>query len=111
MDIAAIDSLSPLKAVNGYAGYSAVNGKAGVDRSGGISSFENVFKSALDMVQNTNDLTNAAEEAEMNFALGYSDSATDLLAAQQKANLSLQYTVAVRNAVMSAYREIMNMQF
>ena len=30
--------------------------------------------------------------------------------AQQKAYLSLQYTVAIKNAVLEAYKEIMNMQ-
>ena len=30
---------------------------------------------------------------------------------EQKANVSLKYTVAVRDAVVDAYKEIMNMQF
>ena len=47
----------------------------------------------------------------MKFALGNSDNIADLMVAQRKANLSLQYTVAIRNAVMSAYKEIMNLQF
>ena len=43
--------------------------------------------------------------------MGMSDSLHTLQAAQQKANISLQYTVAVRNAVLDAYKEIMNLQF
>jgi flagellar hook-basal body complex protein FliE len=73
--------------------------------------FESLFQAAVNMVKQTNDYTNAAEEAETAFALGLTDSTHDLQAAQQKANLALQYTVAVRNNVMDAYREIMNMQF
>ncbi|MCX4328868.1 MAG: flagellar hook-basal body complex protein FliE, partial [Lachnospiraceae bacterium] len=38
------------------------------------------------------------------------DSIHDLQIAQQKANVSLQYTVAVRDAFLSAYKEIMNLQ-
>ena len=76
-----------------------------------LQGFESIFKSALDMVKQTNDLTNAAEQEEMKFALGNSDNIADLMVAQRKANLSLQYTVAIRNAVMGAYREIMNLQF
>ena len=34
----------------------------------------------------------------------------DLMVAQQKANVSLQYTVAVKNTAVEAYRSIMNMQ-
>ncbi len=75
------------------------------------ASFESLFQAAVNMVQQTNDYTNAAEEAETAYALGLTDSTHDLQVAQQKANLSLQYTVAVRNAVMDAYREIMNLQF
>ncbi len=73
--------------------------------------FEDVFQSALNLVKQTNDYTNAAEEAETAYALGLTDSTTDLQVAQQKANLALQYTVAVRNNVMDAYKEIMNLQF
>jgi flagellar hook-basal body complex protein FliE len=75
------------------------------------TSFESMFQAAVNMIKQTNDYTNAAEEAETAYALGLTDSTHDLQIAQQKANLSLQYTVAVRNAVMDAYKEIMNLQF
>jgi flagellar hook-basal body complex protein FliE len=75
------------------------------------AAFENIFQSALGMVKETNQLSNAAEEAEMAFSLGLMDNTHDLQIAQQKANISLQYTVAVRNAVLDAYKEIMSLQF
>lgn len=74
-------------------------------------SFETLFQSALDLISETNDLTNKVEEEEIRYAMGASDSLHDLMVAQQKANISLQYTVAVRNTVMDAYKEIMNLQF
>lgn len=74
-------------------------------------SFETVFQSALDLINQTNDYTNAAEEEELNYAMGLSEDTHTLMIAQQKANLSLQYTVAVRDAVVEAYNQIMNMQF
>ena len=52
-----------------------------------------------------------AEEEEIKYALGESDSIHDLQIAQQKANISLQYTVAVRNAFLQGYKELMNLQF
>lgn len=73
--------------------------------------FDNLFQSALSMVKETNNLTNAAEKQEISYALGLSDNVHDLQIAQQKANLSLQYTVTVRNKVLEAYKEIMNLQF
>lgn len=106
MDIAAVGSLVPVKNIMDT--YKAQPGVVKPSEEGG---FENIFKSALELVKNTNDLTNAAREEEMKFALGNSDNISDLMVAQRKANISLQYTVTIRNAVMSAYREIMNLQF
>lgn len=74
-------------------------------------SFDSLFTSALNMLEETNALTNMAQEEAINFSMGYTDNIHDLMVAQQKANLSLQYTVAVRNAVVDAYKEIMNLQF
>ena len=69
-----------------------------------------VFQSALGMVDETNELQNSAESAEIQFSLGESTNTHDLQIAQEKANVALQYTVAVRDKVLEAYREIMNMQ-
>lgn len=73
-------------------------------------SFDNVFQSMLGMVGETNELQNDAESAEIQFALGESVNTHDLQIAQEKANVALQYTVAVRDKVLEAYKEIMNMQ-
>lgn len=75
------------------------------------SAFSTLFDSAVNMVQETNDYSNAAEEEEIKYALGESDSIHDLQIAQQKANILLQYTVAVRNAFLQGYKELMNLQF
>lgn len=80
------------------------------DKTSNVS-FETLFQSAMGLVKETDSLSNKAEEEEIKFAMGTSDSIVDLQAAQQKANLSLQYTVAVRNAVLDAYKELMNLQF
>lgn len=75
------------------------------------TSFETLFQSALKMVNETNEYTNKAREEELSYAMGLTNSTTDVQIAQQKANISLQYTVAVRNAVLDAYKEIMQLQF
>ncbi len=75
-----------------------------------IEDFETVFQSALGMVNETNDLHNDAESAMIQFAMGQSENTHDLLIAQSKANISLQYTAAVRDKLLEAYREIMQMQ-
>ena len=73
--------------------------------------FEALLNSAMGLIQETETATNAAEQAELEYMLGLNDSVTDLLVAQQKANISIQYTVAIKNAVTQAYQEIMAIQF
>ena len=75
------------------------------------ATFEALLNSAMGMIKETEEYSNLAEQAELEYMLGLNDSVTDLLVAQQKANISLQYTVAVRNAVTQAYQEIMALQF
>lgn len=72
--------------------------------------FDNLLSSAINMYKETDQLQNAAEESEINFALGYATSTHDLAAAQQKANIALQYTVKVTNKALEAYKELLNMQ-
>lgn len=75
------------------------------------ATFEALLNSAIGMIKETEEYSNQAEQAELEYMLGLNDSVTDLMVAQQKANISLQYTVAVRNAVTQAYQEIMALQF
>jgi len=75
------------------------------------ATFEALLNSAIGLVKETEAATNEAEKAELEYMLGLNDSVTDLLVAQQKANISIQYTVAIKNAVTQAYQEIMSIQF
>ena len=74
-------------------------------------SFDNVLQSAMDMINEANYLQNKSEEAEMEFMLGYSTNPHALMAVQEKADIALNYTIAVRDKVLDAYKELMNMQF
>lgn len=72
--------------------------------------FGTVLSAAMDMLTETNDLQNDSQSAKIQFALGEADNPHDMQIAEQKALTALQYTVAVRDKMMEAYREIMNMQ-
>ncbi|MBE5887264.1 MAG: flagellar hook-basal body complex protein FliE [Lachnospiraceae bacterium] len=85
---------------------SSVSGSS--DVKGG--DFSSILDGMIHAIDETNDLQNYAEQAEIEFALGLSENTHDLLIAQTKANVALQYTVAVRDKLIEAYREIMNMQ-
>jgi len=72
--------------------------------------FDSVYKSAMGMINDTNSTIQAAQKAEVDFSLGNMTNTSELSVLQQKANLSLQYTVAIRDKTLEAYKEIMNMQ-
>ena len=74
------------------------------------ASFDAVLNSIMSSLQETNELQNAAESAEIQFALGESDNTHDLLIAMTKAEVALQYTVAVRDRLIDGYKEMMQMQ-
>lgn len=73
-------------------------------------SFASVLSAAMNVVKETNDLQNQAESAEIQFALGMADNPHDMQIAASKALSAVQYTQAVKDKLIEAYREIMNMQ-
>lgn len=100
MDISIVSGLAP----------SALSGTFQHAAKAKDNGFASMLDSAMNMVNETNDLQNKAESAEMQFALGLMDNTHDLQIAQEKANIALQYTVAVRDKLIEGYKEIMNMQ-
>ena len=106
MNINQISGIDRLSDVSRYASTSKPAAK-----TTGESTFEGILSSARKLVGETDALSNAAEEEEIRFAIGETDSWHDLMIAQQKANISLQYTVAVKNTAMEAYKSLLNMQF
>ncbi len=72
--------------------------------------FSSVFNSAIDSLNRTNSYISDAENEEIKLALGETDSTHDLTVALQKASTALQYTVTIRDKMLEAYKEIMNMQ-
>ncbi|MCH5264863.1 MAG: flagellar hook-basal body complex protein FliE [Lachnospiraceae bacterium] len=108
MDITNISAINGLESVSRY---TTTNPLSKMSGSANTTSFDSLLNSAMKLVNQTEEYSNAAEEQEIKYATGESDSLHDLMIAQQKANVSLQYTVAVKNTVVEAYRTLMNMQF
>ena len=73
-------------------------------------SFSSILDSAMNMITEANELRNIADSEQIRFALGESENTHDLLIAQTKALTAIQYTTAVRDKALEAYKEIMNMQ-
>ncbi|MGN1180771.1 MAG: flagellar hook-basal body complex protein FliE [Suilimivivens sp.] len=72
--------------------------------------FGSLFSKALENLNTTNAYLSDAENEELKWALGESENTHDLTIALQKASTALQYTVAVRDKFLEAYKEIMQMQ-
>jgi flagellar hook-basal body complex protein FliE len=74
----------------------------------GSVGFADVLKSSLDSV---NQAQHQAEDMQKAFVMGDDKvSLSDTMIAMQKANISFQAAVQVRNKVVAAYNDIMNMQ-
>lgn len=74
------------------------------------SAFDAIYQTALSKFDQTNQLQKDADAMSLDYVLGKVDNVHDVMIAQEKASIALQYTVQVRNAVMEAYNEIMRMQ-
>ena len=72
--------------------------------------FDAALNAAIDNINTTNGYLSDQEDEEVKLAMGQTDSTHDLTIAMQKAETSLQYTVAVRDRLLDAYKEIMQMQ-
>ena len=74
----------------------------------GSVDFANVLKSSLDGVAQSQ---NKAQEMQQAFVMGDDKvSLSDTMISMQKANIEFQTTLQVRNKVVAAYNDIMNMQ-
>ena len=73
-------------------------------------SFSAIFDQAVQNINTTNAYLSDAENEEIRWALGKTDNTHDLTIAMQKASEALQYTVAVRDKMLEAYKELMQMQ-
>lgn len=75
----------------------------------GNDTFDSIYNSVVGLINDTNKYIQDASQAEIDFSLGNLTSTHELSVYQQKANLALQYTVAIRDKTLEAYKELMNM--
>jgi flagellar hook-basal body complex protein FliE len=88
-------------------GLAAATGVQNTQSTGKID-FSEALKASLNQV---NQSQVEAEKLGKNFAMGDDNvSLSDVMIAGQKANISFQAAVQVRNKLVSAYHDIMNMQ-
>lgn len=116
MDLSAITAINALGGVNSAKGAGSINpatltgalGEKTKKTDGTL--FDAFLNTAIDNIKTTNSYLSDAENEEIKFALGETENTHDLTIALQKASTALQYTVAIRDKVMEAYRELMQIQ-
>jgi len=105
MDTSAVDGL--LAQMRAAAAAAGLRGPDQVAQTGKVN-FADVLKSSLDGVAQAQA---KSEEMQKAFVLGdNSVSLSDTMIAMQKASINFQAAVQVRNKVVQAYNDIMNMQ-
>lgn len=113
MNVSGVDSLlaqmrSAMAIAQGGIAPLAPKPTAGTTGASGATDFAAVLKSSLDSVAQAQ---NHAESMQQAFVLGDDKvNLSDVMIDMQKANISFQTTVQVRNKVIAAYNDIMNMQ-
>lgn len=78
------------------------------EKTAGKVDFADALKASLDQVSNTQ---HKAQQLGQRFVLGDdSVNLSDVMISMQKASISFQATVQVRNKLVAAYQDMMNMQ-
>jgi flagellar hook-basal body complex protein FliE len=110
MDVSGIDSLlAQMRSAMAVAQGGIAPPAPKVNTEGMVTTdFASVLKSSLDGVSQAQNHAGAMQQA---FVLGDDKvSLSDVMIDMQKANIAFQTTVQVRNKVVAAYNDIMNMQ-
>lgn len=72
--------------------------------------FGTLLNAAMNNINETNGYLSDQENEELKLAMGITEDTHDLSIAVQKAETALQYTMAVRDKLLTAYNEIMQIQ-
>lgn len=99
-----IQPIVPIEMMNGPAAAAPSTGS--VEKGSGELPFQSLFEDAVNNVKQTDA---AANEEIYKMTTGQSDNLHDVVIASQKASLSVDLLVEMRNKVLDAYNEIMRM--
>lgn len=110
MTITALNDIHDLYNVSSNAIKENLLGKTQTGSEKDNDMFQTIFDTAVHNITETNGYLSDQENEEMKWAMGISENTHDLSIAMNKAETALQYTVAVRDKILQAYNEIMQMQ-
>lgn len=111
MDLASITGISNVSGLSAAEKLSSLTGALTEKQKAADGTlFDSFLNTAIDNIRTTNSYLSDAEDEEIKFALGETENTHDLTIALQKASTALQYTVAIRDRLMDAYKELMQIQ-
>lgn len=111
MDLSAITGISSLRGLDKTSSVSSLTGMLTEEREKTTGTlFETFLNTAIENINTTNGYLSDAEDEKLKFAMGETENTHDLMIAMQKASTALQYTVTIRDKLLEAYKEIMQMQ-
>lgn len=109
MTITAANDINDLYSISSDAVKSTLYGNTETTE-GNANMFDSLLNAAINNINETNGYLSEQENEELKLAMGITENTHDLSIAIQKAETALQYTVAVRDKLLTAYNEIMQIQ-
>lgn len=111
MTITAANDINSLYNVNSDAVKSSLySGSTDSDGQKNNNIFGSILDAAVSNINTTNDLLSSKENEQLKWMMGISENTHDLTIAVGKAQTALNYTVALRDKLLEAYKEIMQIQ-
>ncbi|MDE7030240.1 MAG: flagellar hook-basal body complex protein FliE [Lachnospiraceae bacterium] len=111
MTITAANDINKLYNVNSDAVRSTLYGvNAGSEGQKSSNLFGSILDAAVNNISTTNDLLSTKENEQLKWMMGISENTHDLTIAVGKAQTALNYTIALRDKLLEAYKEIMQIQ-
>lgn len=110
MTITAANDINSLMNVSSDAIQKSLTSMLGETGEANEESFDSILNAAISNINETNNYISDYENEELKYAMGITENTHDLTIAAQKAETALQYTLAVRDKLLTAYNEIMSMQ-
>ena len=84
------------------------NEKGQASRITGSESFDLALDAAKKLIETSKAAELDVTQKTIDFMSGENDNIVDLMVAQSKSSILLQYSLQVRNGLLSAYKEILN---
>lgn len=112
MKIAAANDINSFYNLNSDAIKNTLYGTANTTVGDGEKTnlFGTLLNAAVSNIRDTNTAISNKENEELKWAMGISENTHDLTQAVGKAETALNYTIALRDKLLDAYKEIMQMQ-